>query len=478
AAGAKRCSVYGYPRPTTPALEMLTREARLYKYCFAPSPWTIPSHASLFSGLYPSEHGCGLFNRDLPETAQNLPEFLQKIGYRTVSLTSNLLVSQAGFGQFHGMNRLFNSPRFLKARQAIADFKKVSKNDFRRLLFLIRYCWNNKYYSLLLDNFLDKIYRKYFGDVKSKSQYATERTFFLAKRLLKKYAASQPLFIFINCLETHWLYYPPSKYIKSANLNSVELRQVKQLDFFDMFYKEVPENLINILVKLYELSLQYITDKVCDFYHFLGKLGLRDQTMFIVTSDHGESLGEHGLWGHNFGLYNEVLHIPLLIKYPGDIGVSGESTQLVQLHDVFATIMEVVRSPWPVPESSRSLLSESRAFALAEHLIPVGIRGILRRAPHFQPTREMLPCRAIIAGNLWKLVEWEDGRLELYNLIDDYAETRNLASDPQCAALKGHLYSELHRQLGPFPPVDWSFMPTPLSAGSGKASTSVEDEPF
>ncbi len=206
---------------------------------------------------------------------------------------------------------------------------------------------------------------------------------------------------------------------------------------------------------LYESELMYVTDKVWDFYNFLNGISIRDKTMFIVTSDHGESLGEHGLWGHNFGLYNEVTHIPLIIKYPKDFGLSGEVRQLCQLQDLFATIMEVARSPFPVPESSKSLLSEHRRFALGEHLIPLGIRGILRRDPHFLPTKQMQPCRTIINADLWKLIQWQDGRLELFNIKTDYAEAYNLINDMKYLPVKNQLFSDLNEELGLFPPINW-----------------------
>ncbi len=461
--GAKRCSVYGYPRETTPGLSRLAEEATLYKYCFAPAPWTIPSHASLFSGLYPSQHGCNVYNRNLPESIYNLPEILQQMGYRSISITSNLLVSQVGFEQVHGMNQLFNSPEFNEARKAINDFKKESKSDLQRLLYLLDYTIKNKFYRLPLFSFLDKFYRKNFGQIKIRSQYATERTFFLAKRLFKKYADDQPLFIFINCMETHWQYYPPAKYLKSVNLKKDDFQELQKLDYFDMYVKQIPENLLETLAYLYEQELMYATDKVWDFYRFLKNSGKQDRILFIATSDHGESLGERGLWGHNFGVFNEVIHIPLVIKYPRDIGLQGESDGLVQLHDLWGTIMEMVKSPLPGLDSSKSLLSERRACAFCENQHDIGVRAIRRRHRGFTPTDAMQACRCVIDADLMKLIEWQDGRLECYDVKNDYDERHNLANSPDRAQTVGILQAKLKDQLGPFAwepdPEGWGFQP-------------------
>lgn len=468
-AGAKRCSTYGYPRQTTPGLSRLADEATLYKHCFAPAPWTIPSHASLFSGLYPSQHGCNVYSRHLPESIHSLPEILRRMGYRSISITSNLLVSQAGFEQVHGMNKLFNSQEFNEARKAVDAFKKKSKSDLERMLFLLNYTVKNKFYSLPLLSFFDKFYRKNFGQIKSRSRYATERTFFLAKRLFKKYAEDQPLFIFINCMETHWQYYPPAKYLKSVNVKKEDFKELQQLDYFDMYVKQIPDNLLETLAPLYEQELMYATDKVWDFYKFLKNSAQNDRTLFIATSDHGESLGERGLWGHNFGVYNEVIHIPLVVKYPRDIGLRGDSGRPVQLNDLWGTIMEMVESPLPGLDSSQSLLSEPRAYAFCENQHDVGVRAIRRRHRGFTPTDVMQACRCIIDADLMKLIEWQDGRLECFDIKNDYDERHNLADSPGQARTVGSLKEKLEDQLGPFTwepdPEGWGFQPEPDLTG-------------
>jgi arylsulfatase A-like enzyme len=450
-AGAKRCSVYGHPRATTPGLERLAQEAMLYKYCFAPAPWTIPSHASLFSGLYASEHGCGVTNRDLPEAVHNLPDILSKMGYRTISLTSNLLVSQHGFEQVYGMNQLFNSHKFGEARKAFDAFKKQSQSELARLQFLITYCLKNKNYFFPFSNLLDRYYRKKFGKIKERSYYSTERTFFHAKQLLKKYGNDKPLFLFINLMETHWKYYPPKKYIKSLDIQKHELKKLLELDYFDMYIQNIPEKLSHKLAGLYEQELHYVSDKILDFFQFLETAGLKDRSLFIATSDHGESLGEHGLWGHTFGVFNEVIHIPLIIKYPRDLGIKGVSASIVQLHDVWATIMDMVDSPLPTPEASKSLLSERRDFAFCEHYQDVGLRAIFRREPHFTPTDRMQPCRCVIGADLMKLIEWQDGRLQCYDLKNDYGEKHDLMGSAAAAAQVSRLKDGLLQALGPFP---------------------------
>ena len=91
--GAKHMSLYGYHRRTTPNLERIAEECTVYNCCFAPSCWTIPSHASMFTGLYPSQHGAHEGNYFIDENVQHLVKVLKNSGYRTFGISSNGLVS-------------------------------------------------------------------------------------------------------------------------------------------------------------------------------------------------------------------------------------------------------------------------------------------------------------------------------------------------------------------------------------------------
>ena len=455
-AGAKRCSAYGHQRPTTPGMERIAAAGVLYKYCFTPAPWTVPSHASLFSGLYPSAHGCNAYdgNFSLPENAYNLPQILQQLGYHTVCITSNTLLNlRQNFDDFFNLESLIQSQRFEEARIAFQAFAKQSKNELARLKFQISYSLRNKYYSLLVENILDRIYRQLWGDISWSSCHATEKSLKIIKKLMKQYHNTQPLFIFVNLMETHWRFNPPRKFNQIINLNKKEKRELFQFEQIDFFIKDVSPLQRERVTLLYEQELAYLDNRLLDLSLFLEKHGLQDQTLFIITADHGECLGEHDLWSHVFGLYNELLHIPLIIKYPAALGLKGESRQLCQLHDLFATLMEVIDAPFPVPESSYSLLSRSRDFALAEHLeIPMGLEACRRRVPDFQPRDFMQPCRCIIDQNLQKLLQWADGRLELYDLERDFGEQTNLAEAPAHQSQKEYLQEKLGEFLGPFTP--------------------------
>jgi len=452
---AKRCSVYGHPRPTTPGLERLAAAGVLYRYCFVPASWTLPSHVSLFSGLYPREHGCNARSDALfPGNYHVLAEILRQSGYRTIGISSNLLMSRdfninSGFDEFYEMRTLFNAEHFVQLRDDIRTYRKnLSRNFVDEFCFIIKESLKNNYYSYPFKHLMDKIYRKSWGDILKKSSHSTERALRLTKRMIKKYQ-QVPMFMFLNFMEAHSSYNPPPKYKNIIRIN---------------------KNDSSISELSYEQEIAYLDDRLWDLYNFLKELGLAENTLFIVTSDHGEGFGEHGLWGHIFGAYNELIHVPLLIKYPASFGLGGESANLVQLHDLFATLMEVAGAPLPTPESSKSLLSETRPFALTENLetafaIP---RVMAKKGPNSRVPESLQPCLALIDRELHKLIHWADGRLELYDLKKDYGEIDNLINHPAYQSKAAELKNKLAELSAPselsVPPE--LAVPLPAAAGS------------
>jgi arylsulfatase A-like enzyme len=440
--GAKRCSAYGHPRPTTPGLARIAREGVLYRHCFAPAPWTLPSHVSLFSGLYPAQHGCINAEGEFPGNYYVLPAVLQQAGYRTLGLSSNLAISRrynfhTGFDAFLEMETLFNTDGHQQLRQFIRSRMDSLKGNLDEVRLIFQAAFQNRYYSYPFKHLADRIYRQYWGNILKKSYHATERSVRIARHFMKE-NRSRPFFIFINFMECHVTYNPPPR-------------------FRNIFTAGGPED--SPLQLRYEEEIAYLDDRIFSLYAYLERLGLKDNTLFIATADHGEGFGEHGHHGHFFCIYNEQVHIPLVVKYPAALGLQGESTALVQLHDLFATLLEVAGVPLPAPESSRSLLGPPRDLALVENL---DTSFLVRRLPdRARPPDYTQPCIGVIDNRLHKLIKWTNGRLELYDLNKDFGETVNLLRDPayqdQAASLQAKLAQvsvPLPEGAAPWPPPD------------------------
>ncbi len=456
AVSAKRCSLYGHTRPTTPGLVRFAAAASVYRHCFAPAGWTLPSHVSLFTGLFPSQHEANTLDFIYPGQYYTLPEVLKESGYSTLAISSNLLISRQtnlnfGFDEFHGMETLYNTDRYYDMRENIRALKPQIRNDLKEAVLILQQSWRKKYPLYPVQHVLDRLYRKYRGSIGKYSSPATAMTFRLAQKLVKK-PRKFPVFLFINVMEAHSKYNPPRRFLTTIDRNQLKESPLNKI-WPDEFYFKPPELPYEkeLLKQLYDLEITYLDEVLSDFMLFLRKAGLEDDTLLIITADHGESLGEHGIWGHNFGLYNELIHVPLLIKYPRSFGLKGDEAQIVQLHDLFATLVEVSRAPYPVPPTSNSLLSQRRSWALAERPDTSFHLAGLRRIQHNFPRREfMQPCRGVINDDLFKLMEWADGSLGLYDLKTDYGEERNLVLHPEFQELRRVLQQNLKENLGEF----------------------------
>jgi arylsulfatase A-like enzyme len=453
---AKHCSLYGRERVTTPGLARFASDAVVYRHCFAPAAWTLPSHISLFTGLLPSQHGGNNMDFIYPGQYYTLPEVLKESGYTTLAISSNLFISRQtklnfGFDEFYSMQSLYNTERYCSMRETIKALKPKNQNNLKEAGLIIQQSLNRKYLLYPLKHAMDRIYRKYWGDVGKYSSPATTRTFRLAQKILKKNQNS-PVFLFINVMEAHSKFNPPRRFLTALDRKQLKKSPLNQMWPDDLYFKpfDLPYEQ-ELFRKLYDLEITYLDEMLADFIDFLRIEGLQDDTLLIITADHGESLGEHGIWGHIFGLFNELIHVPLLIKYPRSFGLKGDQTQLVQLHDLFATLVEVSRAPYPVPLTSVSLLSQRRPRAFAEHVdLSLPLAGMMRVQRNFPRQEFMQPCRCVINDELFKLIEWADGSLGLYDLKTDYGEERNLLLQPQFQDLGRTLQQNLREHLGEF----------------------------
>ena len=440
-ASANRFSLYGHSRATSPCLERLAPAAAVYRHCFTTAPWTMPSHVSLFTGLYPHEHGSNTVFSGLPGDLYTLPEVLGEMGYHTVGISSNLLISRAlgfhrGFAEFYEMGTFFQDPRYLQTWARYRKAKKDLKGDWDKIKYLWQYMKESGDFAYPLKKVIDRYYKKYFANIKASTAFMTRRSMRLGKRLMQKcQTAGEPFFLFINLMETHGTFNAPYPFNrKFQKVDRSVWKKFMSLTSGEHLYIEDPkerEERGDFWSLCADQEILFVDSVIGDFCDFLRKQDLLDRTLLIITSDHGEGFGEHGLFAHAFGLYNELVHIPLVIKYPRDYGIKGEFTGLTQLNDIFATLCQVADTPLPVPFSSHSLLDGDRSFALTGLLDNQrGLEYLRRRFGEFKVWSCMLPGLAWVGNDLWKLIRWEDGTEELYDLNRDLPEQNNLIEDP------------------------------------------------
>ncbi len=363
---ARSVSAYGCARPTSPFFDTLAREGALFEHVVAQSTITPVSHMSLFTGLYPRDHG--VTDLRTPSNLFRYPmmaEIFRAHGYATGAVTEDGLL-QAALGFERGFDRYLENKR---------------------------------------------------ADVGSTVGHV-ESTFHAALAWLGAHRA-QRWFLFVHTYQVHAPYTPPAAYQGLFG----EDRDVDR----------------------YEEEIRYTDDQLRELWRGVEALGLADDTLLVVTSDHGEEFGEHGALDHGSHLYDETLLVPLLMRAPGVVPARLRVSEQVGLIDVLPTVAQILGLPpmfLPDGRSLASLFDADRArgdvlrWMLARRDLFAEAWGATRLLPdHTLDPTWSPPSYALRKGD-HKLI-WtppgrapaQPGQLEIYDLGTDRGEQRSLAAD-------------------------------------------------
>ena len=379
-----RCSVTGYDRDTTPALQELAAEGLNFTNAWSPAGWTGPAHATLFTGLRPHRHGFFTGNREyLDRRAVTLAERMRKAGYRTGCFSNNVYVSEE-----HGLTQGF---------QHVVPFFED----------------------------LDRPYP---------SAIATHDQALAWVREVNSPEA--PWFLFINDMEPHLPYTPPEAYSRRFVAPHLDAKTVQAAEILtpmdwhrhNLGVKRIPTEVIEALSGLYDAEIACLDHEIGRFTDTLRAEGLLDDTLLVITSDHGEYLGDHSMIGHEFGLYRALRHVPLVVRLPGGARAGEVVDEVVRLEDVYATIEEVCRLPAPRSIDGRSLLGNvSGRHAVGMRGSPYRMLERLRQEEKlvFDPAPFSVGLSAVFDGKMHRIV-YSDGRTEVYDIESDPGEAQPL----------------------------------------------------
>jgi arylsulfatase A-like enzyme len=356
-----RLTPYGYDRPTTPNLAAFAEEATVFEQAVAPAPWTLPVHASLFTGLYPSQHGADQENPYL-EGATTLAETLSAAGYDTACYSSNAWITPYTHltDGFDDQDNFFEvmPGEFLSGPLARA-WKTMNDNESLRAIA-------DKLVSL------GNTAHEYFAGgegADSKTPAVIDRT----KTFIDDADRS---FAFINLMDAHLPYHPPEEFADefAPGVDSTEVCQNSKE--YNSGARDIDDDEWEDIRNLYDAEITHIDDQLGRLFDWLKETGRWDDTMVVVCADHGELHGEHDLYGHEFGLYDPLVNVPLLVKHP-ELDADRRDDQ-VELIDLYHTVLDVLDVEGGTPASAgetaveldrtRSLVADTyRAFDAVDH---------------------------------------------------------------------------------------------------------------
>ncbi|MCC7354077.1 MAG: sulfatase, partial [Anaerolineae bacterium] len=326
---ADHLSAYGYARLTSPNLDRLAGQGVLFENAFSTSSWTKPSHASLLTGRYPHEHRADAA-WPLDGRYPTIGEALQTLGYRTGAFSANYDT----FNQISGLGRGF---------QHFEDFFRSVPNMAVHTL----YGRVAEYY--VLHRALGLEYRV------DRSRAAGINRSVL--RWLDQ-DRGKPFFAFLNYFDSHAPYIPPQPYRSKFSPVREPGGQINTDWGMDHIYVPMTPEQLQGEVDAYDGGIAYVDAQIGQLLSALQERDLADKTLVVITSDHGESFGEHGLLEHNNSLYREVIHVPLIFWWPGHVPAGTRLDQIVTNAALPATLLDLAPGEEPTlfPGPSLALL--------------------------------------------------------------------------------------------------------------------------
>ena len=417
-------SLHGADLDTTPTLTALAAEGVHWSQALAPAPWTVPSHAALFTGQPARTTGA---HHEHPVLAPGLPtlaERLDGLGYRTGAFVANPWLARST-----GITRGFAH------RVGVWDLD-ARQGAFAALRLLER-LWGaprGKGGGALVEHALAWLERG--GD--------------------------RPSFVFLNLLEAHAPYHEvpdPGRFgIADAEVLS---ERVYQAQLYGADALDFPQPGERAAARaLYAGAVRAADDLLADFVEGLRRRGRLDRTLLMVTSDHGEAFGEHGFTGHVIGLYENILHVPLVMRHPEFAWGGAEHPELVEVTRVYDTLLEVASDE----SFERSLFAGGAdAFVVSEQRRPVRtlarFRGFDERDLSPLDTRALRVRSADLA--LLRETPGAGGQpsFSLFDLASDPGERQPLRPDPRADVLLQRMaeFDALEVHGGPDPFFDDDF---------------------
>lgn len=409
---ADHLSLYGYERKTTPFLEQFAQEARVFEDCQSSSCWTVPSHASMFTGLLPAEHGAMHGAEFLDDKLVTVAEHLRGAGYSTYAWAANPHVSRTeNFLQgFEVEEHPFDES---VRERAIEIFKrKVPESVSTRELA-----------QRAEDRGTNPWVIKAAGELGREG---------FARWLDGRPQKDQPFLAFFNYMESHRPLIPPRE-VRERLLTPAEVEATYATEFswkdtwaycFGLY--EYPPEQLDVLRDVYDSALLELDGLFAGLVAELEARGIADDTVIIVTADHGENLGDQHLLDHQYALNQALVRVPLVVRYPARF-TPGRDRSPVMSMDLFPTLLELAGVPVPelgVRHAQSLLAPKASRVRISDYQRPFSkpLAAVRKEYPTLDIARFESGLMSCTEAGRWKLVQQLGGPAALYDLEQDPGE--------------------------------------------------------
>ena len=338
---ADHLSCYGYERRTSPRLDELSRKGVLFEECISQAPHTKPSTASILTSLYPPTHRVEHFTSSLPPEAQTLHEILHSAGWRTALLSANTFLSPTygfGSGVEHFQGSIVNPAFQLAGSEVFHRLRRIFVKDLhtwrapwdflRALVFWPFMPQGNDYQHGMTGYQINQEFLSWLDEVQE-----------------------DPWFAYLQFMEPHAPYEPSQEHQIFDNPPAPEgvwFPAGKETMFLPFVTGPQPaEGELNKLLANYDACIHEVDSQIGSLIDELEERGELENTLIVVTSDHGEEFFDHGGWGHGHSLHRELVHVPLILSWPNHLPENRRIDSQVRSVDILPTLLNLVelRSP-------------------------------------------------------------------------------------------------------------------------------------
>jgi arylsulfatase A-like enzyme len=430
--GADHLDLYGYNRPTSPTLDELASRGIRFDRAQAPSSWTLPSHATMFTGRWPHELSAGWLT-PMDGTYPTLAEFVGSRGYTTAGFIANTSYCGADSGLARGFTEY-------------QDYTFPRLTAFKATVLVDRPLEGIRAIESFLEDWLDfdglgpavdQLWRLFKIDRKETPEVNRAFLDWLSRRRRPE----RPFFAFLNFFEAHHPYQLAEKAIHRFGARPrTRMEQTLIRDWRLLIQKRPSPRQVDFARDAYDDCVADLDEELGRLIDELDRRSILERTWVIITADHGESFGEQpGVFWHGTSLYQAQVHVPLVIMPPAGGPSPRVVAQAVSLRDAAATVVDIAGlhagSPFP-GESLARFWSESspatstqaaRSQPVLSEVVPLQSYGL---DPSRWSDEPRWPLVALTDGDWAYIRHEEDGREELFELSRDAQERHDLASDP------------------------------------------------
>lgn len=431
-------SCYDYEKETTPNIDELSDKGILFMNAFSTSAWTPPSLASIFTGKYPSHHQVINPNLYLHEHNVIITEILQTQGYKTFG--ANIPVQ---INSLRGYNKGWD-----------IFWEPYRDRFFKKIPYFFKFFFEN----LIKEHWKNIFFNKHIFD-ELKYNFQSYLTINIVKKWIKKLDKKTPFFLYMHFLEAHSPYYPLQRFKIKFEKQIFSILDMKKIRFiadkgrWDYIAKEIElfENEFDLLKSWYDAEISYIDYRLKNFFEFLEIEDLEDNTIIIITADHGENFGEHHLMDHQYCLYDTLLHVPLIIYNPRLR--ARKIFNIVSLVDIFPTILNLAGLKINNEKYNIDGISLASFVDKKYHDYIYGEYG----KPNIEIYKKLYPKydysiinieKKCIRSQKYKYIISSNGIEELYNLLEDPFEKKNLIE--KYPKISKKMKEKIYKTLGYF----------------------------